>query len=96
MSDSTNLPDTKNQRRTLITVGLGLVALFPILKFGFLKKSKNIISCSPAGAEPKTVKFLTQDGTLVEVDASKLHSIRESKQKISDKGLQGWVKKANT
>ena len=94
MSDSTNLADTKNQRRTLITVGLGLVALFPILKFGFLKKSKNVISCSPPGAEDKTIKFLTQDGTLVEVDASKLRSIKESKQKISDKGLQDWVKKS--
>ena len=94
MLDSTNVPDTQNQRRTLITVGLGLVALFPILKFGFLKRTKNVISCSPTSVENKTVKFLTQDGTLVEVDASKLRSVKESKGKISNEGLQDWVKKS--
>jgi hypothetical protein len=38
----------------------------------------------------KTVKMLTQDGTLVEVDAEFLASARK---RISDKELQGWVKK---
>ncbi len=93
MSDVTNVPDTKNQRRTLITFGLGLVALFPLLKFSFLKKSKNVISCSPSGAEPKTFKFLTEDGRLVEVAASKIHSSKETKEKISNKEVIDWVKK---
>ena len=94
MSDTTNVPDTQNQRRTLITVGLGLIALFPILKSSFFRKTKNVISCSPAGAEPKTVKFLTQDGKLVEIDASKLHSVKATQGKISNEGLQDWVKKS--
>jgi len=36
-----------------------------------------------------TVKMLTQDGKLVEVDARLLAS---GTQKISDKELQGWIK----
>ena len=41
--------------------------------------------------KPKTVKMLTQDGKLVEVDASLLASMSK---KISDKELQNWVKKS--
>ena len=93
MSDSTNNPVTINQRRTLITVGLGLAALFPFLKFGFLRKSKNIISCSPGGPEPKTFKFLTEDGKLVEVAATKIHSSKDTKEKISNKAVIDWVKR---
>ncbi len=37
---------------------------------------------------PRTVKMLTQDGKLVEIDASLLAS---NAQKISDKELQNWV-----
>jgi len=37
-----------------------------------------------------TVKMLTQDGRLVEIDASLLAA---NKKKISDKELQNWVKK---
>ena len=39
--------------------------------------------------KPKTVKMLTQDGRLVEVDASILSS---GNKKISDNELQNWVK----
>jgi hypothetical protein len=46
-----------------------------------------VIACAP---EIKTVKFLTQDGTLVEVDASK---IKTGKEKISNQQLQSWVNK---
>jgi hypothetical protein len=38
----------------------------------------------------RTVKMLTQDGKLVEIDASILAS---GNKKISDKELQNWVKK---
>ena len=38
----------------------------------------------------KTVKMLTQDGKLVEVDASALSGKRK---KISDNELKSWVKK---
>ena len=40
----------------------------------------------------ETVKMLTQDGQLVEVDAKLLAA---SRKKISDKELQDWVKNRN-
>ena len=46
-------------------------------------------SCAPETSVQK-VKMLTQDGVLVEVDMSK---VKGSKQKISNKELQSWVKK---
>ena len=39
--------------------------------------------------KPKTVKMLTEDGKLVEVDVTQLSS---HKRRISDKELQSWVK----
>jgi ribosomal protein L1 len=77
-----------NSRRKLIT-GLGLLGLFPIVKFGFLTKKKNLISCAPE-IKNTTMKMLTQDGRLVEVDISKM---KGTKEKISNKQLQDWVKK---
>ena len=68
-------------------MGLGLLSLFPILKFSFFKKKPMAISCAP---EMKTIKMLTEDGRLVEVDATHLHT---NKQKISNKELMAWVKK---
>ncbi len=78
----------ENNRRKLIA-GLGVLSLFPILKWGSAFKKKEVISCAPE-SKVKTIKFLTQDGTLVEVDASK---IKDSKEKISNQQLQSWVNK---
>ena len=74
----------KNSRRKLIA-GLGVLSLFPIAKLATSFKKKEVIACAP---EIKTVKFLTQDGTLVEVDVSKING---GKEKISNQGLQNWV-----
>jgi hypothetical protein len=73
--------ENKVSRRKLIS-WLGVLSLFTVAgasAFRPTKKSK----------APKTVKMLTQDGQLVEVDASLLAS---NKKKISVKELQGWVK----
>ena len=75
-----------NNRRKLIA-SIGTLGLFPLLKLSFLTKKKEVISCAP---ETKTMKMLTQDGRLVEVDISKIHG---AKEKISNKQLQDWVKK---
>ena len=83
-----HIPEEKNSRRKIIT-SIGLLGLFPILKFGFSNKKKDIISCAPESAIPK-LRMLTQDGLLVEVDASKIVG---TKQKISNEQLQSWVKK---
>ena len=40
--------------------------------------------------QPKTVRMLTQDGRLVEIDAKLLAA---ASTKISDKELQNWVEK---
>ncbi len=48
-------------------------------------------SFSPDGEKKETVKMLTQDGKLVEVDASKLYCGK--RKKISDEQLKTWVNK---
>jgi hypothetical protein len=54
-----------------------------------LFRRKDIISCGP---EPKrkTVRMLTQDGTLVEVDEALLTAARK---KVTNDELQHWIKK---
>ncbi len=81
------LTDASTRRKLL--AGIGALSLFPILKFGFLAKKKDVISCAPE-TKSQTMKMLTQDGRLVEVDMSK---IQGTKEKISNKQLQDWVKK---
>lgn len=80
----------KDTRRKLL-FGISLLSLFPLLKFGslFAKKS-NVISCAP-DEQKHTVKMLTQDGKLVEVEVSNIKGAE--KQKISNKDLMAWVKK---
>jgi hypothetical protein len=87
MSDIDPTQNQDNSRRKLIA-GLGVLSLFPIVKLTTSFKKKDVIACAP---EVKTVKFLTQDGTLVEVDASKING---GKEKISNQALQNWVNKA--
>ena len=82
------VPAEKNTRMKLI-MGLGILSLFPLLKFSLFSKKNKAISCSPA-AQEGTVRMLTQDGKLVDVDVSKLSSTRK---KVSDKELLAWVKK---
>ena len=84
MSDIDQNKQEKNSRRKLIA-GLGVLSLFPIAKLETSFKKKEVIACAP---EIKTVKFLTQDGTLVEVDVTKING---GKEKISNQALQNWV-----
>lgn len=80
----------KNTRRKLL-FGISLLSLFPLIKLGSLfNKKNNVISCAPEG-EKRTVKMLTQDGRLVEVEVSNLEGA--DKQKISNKDLLAFVKK---
>ena len=88
MSDIQPTPNDISTRRKLLA-GIGVLSLFPILRFGWFNKKKEVISCAPV-SNIKTIKFLTQDGTLVEVDASKINM---GKEKISNKQLQSWIKK---
>lgn len=59
---------------------------FRSLLFG--RKKTDVIACAP---ERKTIRMLTQDGRLVEIDASKINM--EGRKKISDDQLKKWVSK---
>jgi hypothetical protein len=80
----------KNERRKLLS-GLGVLSVVALVGgFNlFKKKNKEVIACNPH-QDQKTVKMLTQDGRLVEIDASLLAS---NTKKISNKELQSWIKK---
>ncbi len=88
MKEEEVVPAVKNTRMKLL-MGLGVLSLFPLWRFSFFSKKNKAISCSPA-AQEGTVRMLTQDGKLVEVEVSKLSAAR---QKVSDKELLAWVKK---
>jgi hypothetical protein len=77
----------KSRRKLL--AGLGVLSLFPIIKFILFSKKSNVISCAPE-TKNTTMKMLTQDGRLVEVDISK---IKSTKEKITKTQLQNWVSK---
>jgi hypothetical protein len=69
---------------------MGILSLFPLLKFRFFSgNKKNIAECSPT-EQMGTIKCLTQDGKLVEVNISQIKSDRK---KISNNELLAWIKK---
>ncbi len=77
-----------SERRKLIS-GLGILSIVTLVSgLSFFKKKKQIIACNPH--ENKTVKMLTEDGRLVEVDANLLAS---NKKIATDKDLQSWIKR---
>jgi hypothetical protein len=81
-------PAVKTRRKLL--AGIGVLSFFPLWKAtGLLFKKKQVISCAPP-EEKKTMKVLSQDGRLVEVDISKIKIL---KGKISDQELKDWIKK---
>lgn len=72
--------ENKNQsRRKFISWGVASAAVLAAFKF-----------IKPAAKETETVKMLTQEGKLVEVDIAALTA---SKKKITDTELQNWIKK---
>jgi len=75
------IENSKVSRRKLVS-WLGVLSLFTMAGAAF-RPWKN-------KSKPQTVKMLTQDGQLVEVDVKLLAA---NTKKISDKELQNWVKK---
>ena len=73
------IEESKVTRRKIVG-WLGVLSLFAMIG-GIFRQ--------PKSKGPKTVKMLTQDGQLVEVDVAMLAS---NKKRISDKELQSWVK----
>ena len=70
----------KYSRKKFMIWGVGVLASLSVLKFAFTPKKKNTT----------TVKMLSQDGKLVEVDMSALQA---KKRKVTNEELQAWVKK---
>ena len=66
-------------RRKFITCGV--ISAAALAAFKFIK---------PSGNKSQTVKMLTEDGKLVEIDIA---SLPPQKKKITNKELQSWVKK---
>jgi len=87
-TEQTNNVDQQALRRKLLRWGsLGSVALlFAGFKLRNPFSPKDVIACAP---EQKTIKMLTQDGRLVEVDASKI--LNGNGKKITDDQLKNWV-----
>lgn len=76
-------------RRKLLT-GIGLLSFFSLFKFGLFTKKDAVISCAPPPGKKETMKVLSRDGQLVEVEVSRIKRVEE---KISNKELQNWIKK---
>ena len=67
-------------RRKFLFAGISLAAVWAAFRFGNKSVSKT----------PQTMKFLTQDGKLVEVDMDKLPI---TKKAASKDDVQHWIKK---
>jgi hypothetical protein len=89
MKETNSIKPEIKTRRTLLA-GIGVLSAFPLWKAaGLLFKKKQVIACAPP-EEKKTMKVLSQDGRLIEVDISKIKIIKE---KISNQELKDWIKK---
>jgi hypothetical protein len=73
--------DKKIPRQRFLTWGAGIAAALAIPSFLRFSKRKPV---------PEKFKMLTQDGTLVEIDAAHLP---QNKQKVTMAALQQWVHK---
>jgi hypothetical protein len=74
-------------RKKFLLWGAAIFSSVTALKFFTGSKKPKPVS---AGKNSGTVKMLTQDGKLVEIDKELLAA---GTKKITDKELQGWVKK---
>ena len=75
--------------RKSVLAGLGILSFFSILRLIPIRKAPEKIACGPSNPK-ETMKLLSQDGQLVEVDVSRIKSLQK---KISDQELQNWITK---
>jgi hypothetical protein len=73
-----------SSRKKFVLGGIAILTSLTALKFLF-SKNKTV-----SAAKKDTVKMLTQDGRLVEIDKTLLTS---KNKKITDEELKTWVKK---
>jgi len=89
MKEIESTPQEIKTRRKLLA-GIGFLSLFSFWKAGLFVKRGTAISCAPPLEKKETIKLLSENGQLVEVDISK---IKQLKAKITDQELLGWIKK---
>jgi len=92
MNSKEKITQTSSPSRRKFAVGIGILALYTAASAMFrspFSKKKNIVVCKPE-IKKKTIKMLTQDGQLVEVDEALLTA---SRKKVTDVELQNWIKK---
>ena len=87
MENEKNIPS-----RRKFVAGFGVLSLLAAIGITVASKktAKTILSCDPS-QKKKTVKMLTQDGKLVEIEEDKL---THQRKKITDEELKSWVKKS--
>ncbi len=85
-----SVPDVKVRRKLLAGAGIGLLSFLSIFKLGLFSKKNPVVTCAPPPDKKETIRVLSQDGQLVEVDISK---IKRLKEKISDEELKNWIRK---
>jgi hypothetical protein len=86
----TNMENEKKiPSRRKFVFGFGVLSVLAAVGITVAPK-KTILGCGPLGKK-KTVKMLTQDGKLVEIEEDKLTNQRK---KITDEELKSWVKKS--
>lgn len=81
-------PGKISTRKKFLLGGAAILTSLTVLKFFSGKKSN---TPSPKNKDASTVKMLTQDGKLVEVDADKLYCGK--RKKVSDEQLKTWITK---
>ena len=82
MTNQLQQNENNSSRKKFVLWGLGILGSLSLLKF---------IGRKPVTQNKNTVKMLSQDGTLVEVDASKIYC--GNRKKVSDEELKNWVTK---
>ncbi len=92
MNNNEEITETNTAARRKLIRGLGILSMFAAIaaaaRLPFIAK-KEVIACKPE-SKKTMIKMLTQDGKLVEIDASLLTA---SNKKISNNELQNWIKK---
>ena len=92
MNSNEEITETNTASRRKLIRGLGVLSMFAAIaaaaRLPFIGK-KEVISCKP-DSKKTMIKMLTQDGKLVEIDASLLTA---SNKNISNNELQNWIKK---
>lgn len=72
-------PYNNVNRKKFLIWGTAILSSFSVLSFLFGNRKK----------KGETVKMLTQDGTLVEIDTT---HVKKKGSKISDSGIHDWIK----